>query len=253
MSLELAGHVPSTRDDLIANLRGCSNALEIGPFDRPVLAGLSNHGCRVYYADFLSSEELRERAAASDGRDPGGVPTIDYVLRHKPLNQIAERFDAVASFHCAEHQPDLIRHLQDALNLLTEGGQYLCVLPNKLQCFDYFIPVSELPEILAAYYERRTKPPLRSVIEHRAFTSHTFMNNPHNPLTDPDWTVREMTEHAVKEFGAHEYVDVHCWYFTPDSVCSVVRGLKNLGFLPPALRFDVYPIGGVEIALILRM
>lgn len=253
MNAEPVNRVPCTRDDLIASLRGCSTALEIGPFDRPVLAGLSDLGCRVSYADFLSSAELRERAAISEGRDPNGVPTIDYVLRTEPLALITQRFDAVASFHCAEHQPDLIRHFQEVLNLLVEGGQYLCVLPDKRHCFDFFMPVSELPEIMAAYYEGRTKPPLRSVIEHRAFTSHEFMHSPPDPFRSPDWSVKERTEHAVTEFNSHEYVDVHCWYFTPDSVRSVVRGLRTLGFLPATLRFDVYEINGVEIALILRM
>lgn len=251
MSIDLFPDDIRSREELLDAIKSSRCALEIGPFDRPVLADLPSHGCEVYYADYLSSDELRERASLTEGRNPESVPHIEYVLRDQPLDQISRKFDAVASFHCAEHQPDFIKHLQDAMSLLEDDGKYYCVLPDKGKCFDYYIPVSVLPEMLAAFYERRTRPSLRSVIEHRAFTCQDFMDRPPNPFVEPDEGVRERIGHAVIEHEAYDYVDVHCWYFTEQSVGEAIQGLRRLGYLPPTTRHRVYSIGAAEFLLVL--
>jgi SAM-dependent methyltransferase len=206
--------------------------------------------CAVKFADYLDTAALVKRASELPDRDPGNVPFITYVLRETRLADIEERFDVIVSCHCIEHQPDILSHLHDVFRLLEKGGSYVCLLPDKRCCFDYFIPESELPEILAAYHEKRRRPTLRSVIEHRAFTRHDFMDGPQNPFKDPDSDTRKHIDNAVAEFTATDYVDVHCWYFTSTSIRKFINALKSLGYIADTVEYSVYNLGS-EIALIL--
>jgi 2-polyprenyl-3-methyl-5-hydroxy-6-metoxy-1,4-benzoquinol methylase len=225
------------------------NALEIGPFCTPILRGLN-----VSYFDVLSQEDLVARAH-SLGLDPAGIPNLDYTSPTGSLEVVERQFEVILSSHCLEHQPDLIHHLQQTRRLLQPEGAYFLLVPDKRYCLDHFIPSSNLAEVVAAHYERRTAHTLRSVIEHRALTTHNDSSHhwqgDHGTNFD---NVKDRVEIALREFddANGRYIDVHAWYFTPDSACAILSALHGMGLIKFSVR-RVYPtrFGANEFWLVL--
>lgn len=214
------------RNDFAALVAKSPAVLEIGPFCNPMLRGPN-----VSYFDVLSQEELIARAR-SFGFDPAGVPHIDYVSPTSDLSTIEHRFDAVISSHCVEHQTDLVGHLQAVERLLRPGGVYCLLVPDKRYCFDHFIAASNLAEAIVAHHERRQAHTLRSVIEHRALITHNdsvrHWQGDHGVVYD---NLEERFQAALQEFGnaKGKYIDVHAWYFTPDSAFAIFSALQRMG------------------------
>jgi SAM-dependent methyltransferase len=203
-----------------------ARVLEIGPFDTPVLRGKN-----VQYADVLTSDALRARARDL-GRNPNGVPDIHYPIPDLDLRRIEDRFDAVLSSHCVEHQPDLVRHLQAVENLLTEGGSYFLIIPDKRYCFDYFLPPSTLADVMTAYVRKNKVHEVGSIIEHLLMTTH---NDAARHWSGDHGQPRIKASVApVKQIVANyegnpdQYVDVHAWQFTPESFAVLSQQLLEL-------------------------
>jgi SAM-dependent methyltransferase len=240
------------RNDFTALIPSGANVLEIGPFCNPLL-----RGPHVSYFDVLSQDELIARARLIGlGLDPAGVPHIDYVSPTGDLSTVNRRFDVVASSHCLEHQPDLVGHLQDVGRLLLPGGAYFLLVPDKRYCFDYFIPLSSLAEIMIARHERRRVHTLRSVIEHRALTTHNdslrHWHGDHGVMFE---NFEQRLQVALREFddakGGH--IDVHAWYFTPESASAILAALQNMRLSPLAVhRVYATRYGANEFWMILR-
>jgi SAM-dependent methyltransferase len=214
------------RDDFAGLIPSSATVLEIGPFWHPVLRGPS-----VSYFDVSSQEELHARATLL-GLDPAGIPHIDYISATGDLSIIDRSFDFVISSHCLEHQPDLVGHLQAVEKILRPEGAYFLLVPDKRYCFDHFIPLSNLAEVVVAHHERRKIHTLRSVIECRALTTHNdclrhWMGD-HGAFFD-DFEHR--LEAALQEFSDSEggYIDVHAWYFTPDTASAILYALQRVG------------------------
>ena len=236
------------REQLLECVVGLDKLLEIGPFDKPSLQFLVDHGATVHYADYLSRSELVDRAQKTPGRSPDGVPNIDYVLSNGGYQQIKAKYDAVVSHHCIEHQPDLVEHFIQISSILKESGFYVCTLPDHRMCFDHFLPPTSLVDLITAHTEKRSRPSLHSVIEHRCFTEHNW-NSATDPLIDLRPNLRDLLHAAIEEHEINDYVDVHCWKFTRKSLSLSLRQLIRLGFLPSETKFRTYSLGS-EIVLI---
>ena len=238
------------RNEFAALIPESATVLEVGPFNRPMLRGPN-----VFYFDVLSENGLVARAK-SIGLDPSGVPHIHYVSAVGDLSIIDRQFDAVISSHCLEHQPDMIRHLKEISRLLHSNGAYLLLLPDKRYCFDHFIPLSNIAEIIAAHHERRTIHTLRSVIEHRALTTHNdsarHWREDHGIYLQD---FRQRLERGLQEFADAKgaYIDVHAWYLTPDSAAEILSTLHRIGVSPFGVA-RIYPTRNcsIEFWMILR-
>jgi SAM-dependent methyltransferase len=237
------------REGLVALLAAEPSVLEIGPFCSPLLTGPN-----VAYLDILDAAELRARAL-SLGLDAGGCPErIDYV---GTLAQVDRRFAAVVGSHSIEHQPDLVTHLAEVARILEPGGRYYLIVPDKRWSFDHFLPESGLPEVLAAYQERRTVHTLPRVIEHGALVTHNdpvrhWRGDHGDPAQDRTRRIRV----ALDSFqaGAGGYIDVHAWYFTPESFRDTIASLGDLGLcaLDPVAVYDT-PRDRLEFCAVLQL
>ena len=217
--------------------------LEIGPFCRPLIKGDN-----VRYLDVMDADALRQRATEI-GLDPSDCPA--HIHYTGELAQIDDTFAAVVSSHAIEHQPDLVRHLQEVDRLLDPGGRYHLIIPDKRYCFDALIPESTIANVLYAHEQKRVVHSLQSVIEHRAMVTH---NDPgmhwageHGPFP-PDEQARRVRV-ALDEFEAAQggYIDVHAWYWTPEGFRQTMGVVYHLGltklrpvrvYQTPALRFE---------------
>lgn len=200
------------------DLRG-KTGLEIGPLDRPLVR--RGQG-RVYYADHCAIEALRAKYAGNPDVDAGRIVEIDFDLSTGRLPDVAADvapFDYVVASHVAEHVPDLIGWLKDIQTVLRPGGVLALVLPDKRFTLDLHRRETPLHELETAHAERRTRPSLETVLDH-------FVN-----IVQADvaalWrdgrSGREarrvmppgITAVVTEQWHAGQYLDAHCWVFTP--------------------------------------
>ena len=216
-----------SREAFVGLIDDSKSLLEIGPFTNPL-----RRGRNVKYLDVLPTELLRQRAKIH-GRNPELCPEIDFVSATGDLDVVDQQFDAVLSSHVIEHQPDLIRHLQAVSRVLNPGGVYYVIVPDKRYCFDHFIAESSVAEIIAAHVHARPVHDVRSVIEHRALTTH---NDPKRHWAgehgEPVYKAKPQSiREALTSFQRSNgnYIDVHAWQFVPDSFAEAMRLLFDLG------------------------
>lgn len=234
--------VINTRETFLGLLNSRDSFLEIGAFAKPSLEFLRERGKLVHYADWLTKEELMQRASLTPDHDAANVPEIRWVLSHG-YEQIDTTYDAVVSHHCVEHQPDLIRHFISVRSILNKNGWYLFSMPDKRRCFDHFIPETNLADIVDAYLTERKSPSFKSALEHICFTSQTFQDGK-NPYQSRDPNMVARFNHALQEYRSTDYLDVHCWQFTPHSFRQLYNQLVSIQLLPPYQDFKVYNGGG---------
>jgi SAM-dependent methyltransferase len=205
------------------------SVLEIGPFCNPCL-----RGDNIRYFDVLDRAHLVERAK-NLGFDYRKVPDIDFVSSSGDLSVVSGTFSGIFSSHCIEHQTDLIKHLNQVAALLRPEGLYFLMIPDKRYCFDHFIKESTIADVIDAHLAGRTSHAVRSVIEHRALTTHNdslrHWQADHGTPFTPDQSAR--VENALSELRTSEgYIDVHAWQFTPASFRAVIDTLHRLRLIP---------------------
>lgn len=236
------------RADFLKLMDPEAKLLEIGPYCAPAF-----NGPNVKFLDVFDAPTLRERAIAG-GIDPSNCPgEIHYT---NGLSEAAgENFDVLFSSHAIEHQPDLVRHLQEAGAALRPGGMYWMIVPDKRFCFDHHLPETRLADVLDAYLERRTRHRARSVLEYLMYQDH---NDPvahwqgrHGDVTSGSLDrLKAGMEHFEEAAGA--YIDVHSWQLTPDRFKEINLTLSQLGLTPfSQLRVYDTPFGNFEFMAVL--
>jgi SAM-dependent methyltransferase len=216
------------RENFLTLVEKANSILEIGPFSRPAVEGPN-----VKYFDLFNSEELSARAHAV-GYTIKAMPKIDFVSPMGDLSIVDERFSAIVSSHCIEHQPDLIRHLQNVSAILDEDGSYFVIIPDKRYCFDHFIEPSKITQVLDAFKERRTTHSLAAVINQIAITTHNdSMRHWRGAHSDPGYldSISVRSAAAEKRYAEAngEYIDVHAWQFTPTNFRFIIQRLFDMG------------------------
>jgi len=238
------------RFDFVELISTESRVLEIGPFNSPL-----KRGRNVKYFDVLDRNGLITRANQI-GYDPAGIPEIDFVEPNGNLRSISKSFDYVVSSHVVEHQPNLVKHFNDVYDLLTDGGCYFIIVPDKRYCFDHFIPESTLAQVIDAHFNGFTRHPLARVIEHRVLTTHNdAIRHWQGDHGERYASLSVRYEFALNEYQSAKggYIDVHGWYFTPESFHQIIGGLRQVGLMS----FDpirIYPTlyGSLEFWAILQ-
>jgi SAM-dependent methyltransferase len=220
-----------SRGDLLAGPHASSSVLEIGPFDQPIIRGIN-----VKYFDVKDQQALIARAREC-GRKPEGCPFIDYVSDRGELTVIIdEKFESIVSSHCIEHQPDLIRHLNQVFDVLMPGGRYYLIVPDKRFVFDHYMPLTRVSEVLAAHAEAREVHTATSIIAHYAETTH---NSPlrhwigfHRPLRGTlPYVQRLRAALELVSIESADYIDVHSWCFTPTSFLTILETLSQMNMI----------------------
>lgn len=218
----------TTRAEFLADIPIDGKGIEIGPFANPLL-----HGPNVKYLDVLPTEQLIARAREL-GMDHTKVPQITYISDINGFPDISERFDYALSCHSIEHQPDLIKHLNQVEQILVPGGLYFLIIPDKRYCFDHYLSESTIADVVGAFLEKRTVHSAKSVIEHRALTTHNdpsaHFSGSHGDISN-NQNLR--VQQAISEFknANGSYIDVHAWQFVPTSFTELVSNLNALNLV----------------------
>ena len=206
----------------LAKIRG----LEIGPLDRPILPSAKG---RIYYADHSSTEKIQAKYAADPIVNNERICEIDFDLSQVSLSSCAENglFDVVAASHVIEHVPDLVGWLKDIQTILKPGGSLALTIPDKRYTFDIHRRVSALWMVEASVGHKRPEEDI--VLDYLVNVVSADAGSLWNGQQQPDNLRRiHSVSHCRAMIDRHkggEYVDVHCWVFTPDSFIALINSV----------------------------
>lgn len=210
--------------------------LEIGPSHNPVAP--KNKGFNVHILDHASAAELRGKYQGH-GVNLDNIEEVDFVWRGEPLQELIGKtdcYDWIIASHVIEHVPDLIAYLQQCGALLKPDGILSLVIPDKRYCFDYFSSSSSTGNVLDAYAEKRVRPSHGQIFDHIANASKrngniAWASDGLGGANDLAHTFAEAQAHWVRSVSTTDYIDVHCWRFTPASFRLLVSDLQGLGLI----------------------
>lgn len=221
--------------------------LEIGPSHNPIAP--KTRGYNVHVLDHASADELRAKYK-DHGLNLGNIEDVDFIWNGQPLTELigeTECYDWIIASHVIEHVPDLILFLQQCEKLLKSGGVLSLAIPDKRYCFDYFQPLSTTGVLLDAYSGKRVRPTPGQVFDHFANASSSdgeiaWSSNHHgsNALIH---TFDDAHLQLEKARDNNDYIDVHCWRFTPESFNLIISDLKRLGLLNLDVKIHSAPSG----------
>jgi len=240
------------RENFVSLILEGMHVLEIGPFFAPSLRGPN-----VRYFDVLDREGLIAQAVKYE-LPLADVPEIHYVSSTGDLGIIQERFDVVFSAHCIEHQPNLVRHLEQVADILPFDGCYFLVVPDKRFCFDHFRCETNIAAIIGAHIENRIHNTKKSALEHRLLMTHNdparHWNGDHG---QPAWVASgiHFIDQACREVmeAKEHHIETHGWHFTPEGFRCVMDKLWELGLtkLRPVRVYQT-PHGRLEFCAVLQ-
>lgn len=199
----------------VAKLSG----LEIGPLNNPAVPKSVGE---VSYIDHDTSQNLRTKYAGQI--DPSSICEVDYVWGNRLLSDAVagKRFDYVVASHVIEHVPNLVGWLQEIADVLSPNGRLCLAVPDKRYTFDLLRPISTVGEILQSHLQKATVPSPKQLYDNYtlgcqvdAAAAWAGQIDPSLALKlHPPGLARAMVD---KAFFNQEYIDCHCWIFTPES------------------------------------
>ena len=208
--------------------------LEIGPLSTPIL---TKNEAKIYYADHMSTNALinkyKDEPVISDD-----IVKVDYVISNKPLVTAVKnkKFDYVIASHVIEHIPDIISWFKEISLITKKNGIISLVIPDKRYTFDITRRESIIADVIGAYVEKRTKTDsvtmydylqeYRSKIFAYEVNANPYKNFSYKPKR---YSNKEAWDLTLKNYVGKEYVDAHCYVFTPYSFFEIIKKLTTLG------------------------
>jgi hypothetical protein len=207
-----------------------SRSLEIGPLNVPILSKLDTN---VLYCDYLDRSELVKKYKNIPEIE---IQEVDYVVDGKLSDTIRlhNHFNYFIASHVIEHVPDLIGWLKELEKLGVDNCKVFLVVPDKRFTFDFYRKVSKMSEILSASVLHSQRPSVHQIIDDLLYASHVNIEDAWEK-GDELQPVRVHSLNSVLEIASNavtsnEYVDSHCWVFTPDSFKEIFHDLYCSNF-----------------------
>jgi predicted SAM-dependent methyltransferase len=210
--------------------------LEIGPSHNPIAPKIK--GFNVHILDHASASDLRRKYQGHE-INLDNIEEVDFVWHGETFQELIGKtgcYDWIIASHVIEHVPNFISYLQQCEALLKPAGILSLVIPDKRYCFDYFSSSSSTGNVLDAYAENRVRPSHGQVFDHIANASKRNNNIAwgEDGLGGADelvHTFAEAQEHWASSVSTSDYIDVHCWRFTPSSFRLLISDLQSLGLI----------------------
>jgi predicted SAM-dependent methyltransferase len=224
--------------------------LEIGPSHNPIAP--KKNGYKVHILDHASEEELRAKYQ-NHGLNLDNIEEVDFIWQGQSLPELVGKkhcYDWIIASHVVEHLPDLMAFLQQCEELLKPKGVLSLVIPDKRYRFDYFQPLSTTGMLLDAHAEQRTRPCAGQIFDHfaNAATLNGVIAWSEKSAGGADGLIHNFTDaknQYERRAQTDEYIDVHCWRFTPESFNLIVSDLVQLGLINLEIKAQ-FPTSGCE-------
>ena len=205
--------IPSigTREDKVFHLLNKKGlGLEVGPSHNPIAP--KKKGFNVHILDHATAEQLREKYKGHEGYGVKveNIEEVDFVWHGEPYHELIGNthcYDWIIASHLIEHVPDLILYLQQCEILLKPDGILSLVIPDKRYCFDYFSNAAKRNGNIAWALDGL------------------------GGATELLHTISEAKENLKQSHSSSDYIDVHCWRFTPASFRLLISDLQKLGLI----------------------
>lgn len=237
--------------------------LEIGPLNKP---RFSKAEYRVRYVDHAHRDDLvATYAQTADMADElVNIVDIDYAWDGtQPLSSVVgddAPFDFIFASHVVEHVPNLVGWLRELATVLAGDGRLYLAIPDKRLTFDVNRAVTGMAEVMDAYLTARTSPNYRQIWD---FHSNMLIVDPGamwagtvnydgqlRTDVEPDAWALSLCERSDV---AGEYVDSHCWVFTPTSFLRLYQRLVNLDLIDYRIaEFEPSQPGTIEFRVVLE-
>jgi Methyltransferase domain len=226
-----------------------AKGLELGPLINPVVRRSDGD---IRYLDHVDTDALRARYASHAGFDLDAIVPIDYAIGSGSIQTAVgddAPFDYAIASHVIEHVPDMISWLHDIRSVLVDGGVLSLAIPDHRYCFDALRSPTVAADLVHAYLDQATIPSPRQVFDHYSSAVHWRgligwgEEPPFGELVAAHGEPEAM-ERATAAAATGEYVDVHCWVFTPRSFCRVIDSLQRLHLVPFSVETCTATTGG---------
>lgn len=210
--------------------------LEIGPSHN--LIAPKSKGFNVHVLDHATAGELKKKYEGHGVRLEN-IEEVDFVWKGQPLTEVVGRsncYDWIIASHVVEHVPDLIGFLKECESLLKPDGILSLIIPDKRYCFDFFSARSTTGQVLDAWQQKRTRPSPGQVFDYVANSSTrrgkiSWKRDWRGGATGLLHTFDQAQALWRQSQSTEEYIDVHCWRFTPKSFRLMLSDLQRLSLL----------------------
>jgi predicted SAM-dependent methyltransferase len=222
--------------------------LEIGPSHNPIAP--KSKGFDVHILDHASAADLRSKYQ-DHGVNLNNIEDVDFVWSGEPLHELIGKtgcYDYIIASHVIEHVPNLISFLQQCEKLLKLEGILSLVIPDKRYCFDYFSSSSSTGNVLDAFTEKAVQPSPGQIFDHISNASKRYGNiawglDERGGADELVHTFAEAQAHYVRALSTTDYIDVHCWRFTPASFRLLISDLLNLDLIGLEIKAEFDTVG----------
>lgn len=240
------------REKIIGPLNMAGHGIEIAPYFNPILL---KSEFNVVYTDYISTEEIRAKAALNPGSVGAFIPEVDYVWTPgKPLRECISRdvsFDYAVASHVVEHVPNMIGWLNDILAVLKTGGVLALCVPDKEKSVDYYRSETTIAQLVGSWVEQRANPDPSQVFDYLSQTFYDVgvrpgpfeLGVPFEEVERP-YTDRQSLEYAMRSHADNSYIDVHATAWTAQGFCKTIRRLAAMGLLNVSVSEPYIPEAG---------
>ena len=237
-------------EKVLLEINTSGKGLEIGPSHNPIAP--KSAGYKVEIVDHLSAEELRIKYKEHN-LQLEKIEEVDYVWSGEKLSNLVGKhhhYDWIIASHVVEHIPDLISFFQECERLLKKNDGVLClVVPDMRFCFDCLSPLTTVGELLDAYESKRIKPTPGQIFNHysRAALRNGAIAWSHKDFGKISFAhdFSEALQVYQSVINSSNYIDVHCWRFTPNSFELIINDLYDLGMIGLSVK-SFYDTAGCE-------
>ena len=232
-----------------------AKGLELGPLTSPVVRRSDGD---IRYLDHVDTDTLRARYASHEGFDIDAIVPIDYAIGEASIRSAVgddAPFDYVIASHVIEHVPDLIAWLDDVRSVLADDGVLSLAIPDHRRCFDALRTPTVAADVVQAHLDQAIVPSPRHVFDHysSAVLWRGLIGWGEEPPFDELVHVHgeaEAMERATAAATTGEYIDVHCWVFTPESFGRLMGSLQRLHLVPFSVESCSETVGGEFFAIL---
>jgi len=235
--------------------------LEIGPLVNPFMS----RDCysNVYYADIKSKDEIYEEyknsVIGSINQLYDEIIPIDYVVTETYKDAVGDmEFSVVFSSHVIEHVSDVIGHLIELSEILTDNGFVALIIPDKRYCFDNYREVTPFRDMFDVYKSIDTKSLARFAFDHGFkgtlyYTPEKYWNNEiTEPIYDEEKYRRALECYNKMKAEGETNALTHWWVFTYASFIEFLGDCLKMNLLPYTLHYSSPPEpGSNEFTIIL--
>jgi len=238
------------RQDFIKLIPKNKMILEVGPLAFP---SMPVNQSNVHTVDYFSKEELQENYKTDPNVNINNICNVTYVLKNntKYSDIIPSIYDICFSSHNIEHVPCVITFLNNVSSILKNNAYFFLCIPDYRYCFDHFRNPSNIFEVLDSYYNNQDKPSPVYHLESKYLTCHndsrkhwevfnnsfttTFIN-----INETKKFLNNQSERIINEIEdikklyvkcKNEYIDSHCWKFTPFTFRNIIDILFQTDFI----------------------